>query len=91
MTDGIPRPACLGLVLVPRPSAQIERHNEGDDVSETIKCDADCLSLVFSLRYPFAASYSQEQISTLLKPLTFCLVQIVRRLGFLRGQIALTF
>lgn len=65
MTDGVPRPACLGSVLVPRPSAQIERHNEGDDVSEMIKCDADCL--VLSLRYLLASSYSQEQISTLLK------------------------
>lgn len=66
MTDGVPRPMCLGSVLVPQPSAQIERHNEGDDVSEMIKCDADCLSLALSLRYLLASSDNQEQISTLL-------------------------
>lgn len=67
MTDGDPRPTCLGSVLVPRPYAQIERHNKGDDMSEMIKCDADCLFLVLSLRYFLASGYNQERISTLFK------------------------
>ncbi|TSN86055.1 putative E3 ubiquitin-protein ligase DTX3 [Bagarius yarrelli] len=66
VTDGVPRPACLGSVLVPGPFAQIETHNESDDVSEMIKCDAYLLSLVLSLREQIiSASPSNRQYKRL--------------------------